>query len=119
MTTVDLFRGRKILVVEDEYLLATELSRFFESRGAVVVGPVGTVATALQLIDRTDQIDLATVDINLRNQMAFAVADRLQERGIRFAFATGYDDDAIPPRYRSVPLWEKPLRADQIEAVFS
>jgi two-component SAPR family response regulator len=119
MLNVDPFRGRRILLVEDDYLIATELARFFSSRGATVIGPAGTVSAALRLLERTEEVDLAMIDMNLRGEMAFPIADKLQERGIRFAFATGYDEDAIPSRYRAVPRCEKPVSPARIEAAFS
>jgi hypothetical protein len=57
---------------------------------------------------RRDGFDFAVIDINLRDQKAFPLADELARQRIPFVFATGYDTGAIPDRYRDVPRWEKP-----------
>jgi CheY-like chemotaxis protein len=105
----DGLEGRRLLVVEDEYFLAEDLARRIERAGARVVGPVGTVDDALDLIEGTQRLDGALLDINLRGEMAYPVADALHERGIPFVFTTGYDGTTIPPRYKGVARHEKPV----------
>ncbi len=100
---------RRVLVVEDEYFLADDLVGMLRDTGLDVVGPVGTLDDALRLVDE-EQIDCAILDVNLRGQMAFPVADRLGEAGIPFVFATGYSRAAIPDRFRDVPHMEKPFQ---------
>jgi len=98
-----------VLVVEDEYFLADDMSRALASLGAEIVGPVPTRDQALALLTSDERIDAAVLDINLRGEMVFAVADVLRERGVPFVFATGYDKTAVPPNYQEVPRWEKPF----------
>jgi len=106
--------GRRLLVVEDEYFLADDLVRNLKDKGAEVVGPVSDIDGALDLIDETEHLDAAVLDINLRGEMAYPVADALIERGIPFVFATGYDSANIPARYKDVTRCEKPVDAHKI-----
>ncbi|MBV8916352.1 MAG: response regulator [Acetobacteraceae bacterium] len=113
-TEVGPLASRRVLLIEDEYFIADDLVRAFEARGAEVIGPAGTVDAALQLVARSDRLDGAVLDINLRGEMVYAVADALQERGVPFIFSTGYDDGAIPPRYAGVRRCEKPLDPSRV-----
>jgi len=109
MTGIEAFAGRRILVVEDEFFLAEDVVKGLEANGAQVVGPVADIDDALDLIDETEHLDAAVLDLNLRGEMAFAVADALIERGVPFVFATGYDKAVIPARYGTVTRCEKPI----------
>ena len=102
-------KGRRVLVVEDEYMLAEDLREGLESQGAEVMGPVATVADALELLRSGPAPDLAILDINLGGEMAYPVADALRARDIPFIFATGYNAQAIPKAYADVPRAEKPV----------
>lgn len=106
--------GRHILVVEDDYFVADDLAATLEAAGAKVVGPAASMSVALGLIDQTDRIDGAVLDINLKGEMAYPVADALQERSVPFVFATGYDRQTIPARYAHVSVCEKPFEPGQI-----
>lgn len=108
--------GAKILIVEDEYYLADDLASAFARHGSVVLGPVGTVERALRLVEEHDRIDGAVLDINLRGEPAFAVADLLRRRNVPFIFATGYDEGVIPDMYASAPRWEKPYDSEKLVA---
>ena len=101
--------GRHILVVEDEFLTADEMAQTFEGFGARVVGPVPTVERALSCIKEAARLDGAVLDVNLRGELVFPVADALCQRGVRFVFATGYDRRIIPERHRAMPCCEKPV----------
>ncbi|RDI53594.1 response regulator [Microvirga subterranea] len=102
-------RGRRILVVEDEYMMADDLQYDLEKAGAKVVGPVPSVADALRLLATEDAIDGAILDVNLRGEKAYPVADVLRDRGIPFVLATGYEQWALPGAYKDVPRCEKPV----------
>lgn len=102
-------RGRRVLVVEDEYLFAEDLREQLLSCGAEVLGPVACVADALALLGDGSEPDLAILDIGLGRETVYPVADALRTRGIPFVFATGYDASAIPEGYKDVPRTEKPL----------
>jgi CheY-like chemotaxis protein len=101
--------GRRVLVVEDEFLLADDTARELEARGAEVIGPAASVADALALIHAHERLDSAVLDVNLRGEWVYPVADLLVQRGVRFVFATGYDRSAIPPRFAEVTHCEKPV----------
>lgn len=108
--------GRRILVVEDEYLIADDVCEALVAAGAEVVGPCPTVEAAAAMLTREVRIDAALLDINLRGDPVFPVADALAARGVPFAFATGYDRWSIPKRFDAVALLEKPLKVRQIIA---
>jgi len=101
--------GRRVLLVEDEYIVAEDLAQSLQDLGAEVVGPAGSVADALALIASPPELDGAILDLNLGNERTYPVADALRERQIPFVFATGYGTDAIPESYRDVPRCEKPV----------
>ena len=113
-----LFVGKRVLIVEDEYFLADETRRKLESNGAVVVGPVGTVDAALELLE-TEQVDAAILDIHLADELVFPVAEELEGREIPFVFATGYDPSILPSKFTGFALCEKPTELGTIaEALF-
>ncbi len=103
----------RILIVEDEYYLADDLARALEAQGAQVVGPVGSLEEAEALV-RAGGLDCAILDMNLRGEMAFPVADRLDQEGIPFVVASGYTEAALPERFASSPRLEKPLLASDV-----
>lgn len=103
-------RDYRILIVEDEYLLAEDLRHVLTKAGAIVAGMASTVKDALELIDADGKLDAAVLDMNLGGSPVSPVADRLVELGVPFVLTTGYDASAIPPRFRSVVRCEKPFR---------
>jgi len=107
--------GRQILVVEDEYFLADDISRHLRARGVAVLGPAATLEEAARLLDAHSP-DCAVLDVNLRGEMAYPLVDRLEAAGIPFLIATGYDAKALPSRFRAVPCLEKPVDAAQLAA---
>ncbi|MBM6594126.1 response regulator [Microvirga pudoricolor] len=109
--------GHHILLVEDEYFIADDMVGYFEQSGAVVIGPVGSVEGALKLVAATDRIDAAVLDLNLRGEMSFPIADALQARNVPFVFATGYDGAAIPQRYAGIVRCEKPVAPRKLAEV--
>lgn len=101
--------GRRVLVVEDEYFIADDIVRALRRLGAEVVGPFACCEQALDAFASEGRIDAAVLDINLRGDAVYPVADALRGRGVPFVFATGYDEASVPLRYRDVPRWEKPF----------
>lgn len=109
---------RRILVVEDEYLIASDLASWLEDQGAEVLGPVPSVEEALALLDTDPLPDAAVLDINLGNEQVFPVADALQAADVPFVFMSGYDAKLIPGPYGDVPRCAKPLdRANLLRAL--
>jgi len=109
--------ARRVLVVEDEYFLADDMARALETLGAEVIGPVPSAEKALALASSGEHMDGAVLDINLRGELVYPVADLLAQRGVPFVFATGYDQASIPDNYSHVPRWEKPYNPDALAAV--
>ena len=105
--------GKRIIVVEDDYLLATDLCRELHNLGATVLGPAPTPFYAMQLVGRK-KIDAAVLDVRLHGTTVFEVAEMLQERGIPIMFATGSDRASLPGRFQGTPLLEKPLDRRQL-----
>jgi CheY-like chemotaxis protein len=101
--------NRRILIVEDEYLIATDLADLLTEHGAIVVGPVNNVRDALALVEGEGAtVDGAVLDINLRGERSFPVAERLLARGVRPIFTTGYSDAGAIP-FPQLPRLTKPI----------
>lgn len=110
--------GMRILVVEDDYYLATDELQMLQSAGADVVGPFGNSEDACRAVI-SDALDCALVDINLGSGPCFAVARELRDRGIPFLFTTGYEATVIPEEFRDVERVEKPTNAGAIVSALS
>jgi CheY-like chemotaxis protein len=108
-------RDRHILVVEDEYLIATTLSDQLEGVGSIVVGPVPSVERAIKAIESNPEIDAAILDVNLGGAMAYPVADALLARNIPFIFTSGYEDGAFRQRYPQIRNCPKPYLFVEME----
>ena len=102
-------QGRRILVVEDDYILAEGLRAELEAHGAEVLGPVPSIEDAEDLLATGPAPDAALLDLNLGGEMAIPLADAFQDRGILFAFTTGYEAWSVPEGYAHVPRFEKPV----------
>ena len=100
--------GARVLVVEDEYYLADDLSRALLQAGAEVIGPVGTLAEATQIV-ADGRFDCAIVDMNLRGDLAYPIAEQLKSARIPFIVATGYNQTSLPEFLQDVPRVEKPF----------
>lgn len=101
--------GRRILVVEDDFVLAQDLREELEKQGAEVMGPAATVAAALDLLEAEPAPCAAILDLDLGGVRVYPVARALQTQGIPFLFATGYSGEALPEAYADVPCVEKPV----------
>ena len=101
--------GKTVLLIEDEYLLADEIRTALLNEGASVVGPFGEVAPGLAVVEAGDALTGAVLDINLRSEAVYPIADALRRRGLPFVFTTGYDKAVIPEQYQDVPRCEKPI----------
>jgi CheY-like chemotaxis protein len=111
--------GRRVLVVEDDFLLGQTLAELLEDEGATVLGPVGSVDQALAfLADRAGEFDHVILDLNLHGIKSYPVADALARSNVPFVFATGYSADAIDAAYRGYPHCVKPLNTASVLAVF-
>jgi CheY-like chemotaxis protein len=107
--------GLRLLVVEDEALVAILIEDALLDLGCVVVGPAGSVAQALALLDR-ETVDGAVLDVNLgADERSYAIAEALGARGIPFIFVTGYGEEGVDPRYAAVEVLQKPFDPRSLE----
>jgi CheY-like chemotaxis protein len=108
-----MLKDMTILIVEDEALVALDLSMILEERGASVAGTCGTVEEAFAAVE--DKIDAAILDVDLHGRLVFPVADRLKANGTPFVFHTGrYDTASLRERYGDVIVLEKPAGDEKI-----
>jgi len=110
-------RRLRILIVEDEMLVAMNIEDMLLDLGHEVAGIASRLEPALALA-REGEFDLAMLDVNLAGDQSFPIADILLERGLPFLFATGYGAKGIPEAYRAYPVLQKPFRMAELgEAV--
>src|SRR5262245_2929232 len=107
--------GRRILVVEDEMVVAMMLEDMLADLGCEVVGVANRVAKALAMIEDGMVFDAAVLDINLHGEKSFPLAAALAARGRPFVFSTGYGQRGVPDEFRRVPLVEKPYSQADVE----
>ena len=106
----------RVLVAEDEAIVAMLIEDMLKELGADVVGPVKTVDEAMGAL-RDDAIDVAMLDVNLRGGRAYAVASELHRRSIPFVFVSGYSHlSDCPPELGHVPHLNKPFRLEELVA---
>jgi len=106
--------GRRILVVEDDGLLAYALVNLLESVGALCVGPFATMIEALEGMTRFDAVDAAILDVGLGEQTSYPLAEALQTTGIPFLFLTGTDRFSLPPQFERTGHLLKPHTDEQL-----
>jgi len=100
--------GRRVLLVEDEAVIALDLAALLTELGADVVGPAHSVATALALLN-AEKLDCAVLDINLDGEAVYPVARLLKARHIPFAFVTAYYGEKVEPEFQDRPILQKPV----------
>jgi DNA-binding NtrC family response regulator len=108
MASVDAIGGARVLIVEDEYLIADDLARSLREAGGVPVGPVNNIAEAEELVRRRD-VDAAIVDLNLRGTMASEFVRRLANADLPCLIVSGYGGDAVPESLSGIARLEKPV----------
>jgi CheY-like chemotaxis protein len=113
MTSV---KGRRILIVEDEFLIAAMAEDFLVGLGATIVGPAATAAAALQLV-QSQEIDAAVLDVNLNGERSDAVAAELKRRGTPFVVATGYGRGQFSEL--GAPVLMKPYSPEDLSAALT
>jgi CheY-like chemotaxis protein len=107
--------GKRILVVEDEFLLADEIVDWLVLRGAKPVGPAATLPQGLDLLEQSPAVDCAVLDINLAGTMVFPLALELRRRGIPLLFASAYAQDVtFPDELKHTPRLKKPFSEAQL-----
>ena len=107
-------RGQRVLVVEDQFLIAMELQESLEKAGATVVGPVGRLDQALSKAEN-DDLNAALLDVDLNGERCWPVADLLSRAGVPFAFTTGFSANIVmPERFAERPVLPKPYREGEV-----
>ncbi len=109
---------KRILVLEDEFLIALDIAGVLEDNGLIVVGPFAATDEALQALAQ-QTIHGALLDANLGGQPVGSVADALFARKVPFAFVSGYGRERLPPQHRQAPLVRKPFTGPDLLAVVS
>ncbi|TFI60114.1 response regulator [Sphingomonas parva] len=110
--------GARVLVLEDDYYLATDLQEALEQAGATVLGPCSTATDALRLIEEK-RPDCALLDVNLGQGPSFDLPKELSRLGVPFAFVTGYEGNVIPEAYAQTERLEKPVGPGQVVSTTS
>ena len=106
--------GRRILVVEDEFLIRMLLEDMLTDLGYELVGVAGRVDEATEMAKSKD-FDLAILDVNLDGHDVYPVADLIAKRGVPFMFVTGYGGRGLPDSYRGRPTLQKPFQLDELK----
>jgi CheY-like chemotaxis protein len=114
----EILRGRRILILEDELLVALETKALVWRFGGIVVGPYARVPAALEAI-QTQPVDAAILDVNVAGTKSFVVADALQSRNVPYVFSTGYGRDIVPPRFGHAMVVEKPIIPEALIAALA
>lgn len=106
----------RVLVVEDESLVAMFLEDVLEDLGHEMLGPYSRVDAALPAA-QSENFDVAILDVNVNGQAIFPVAEAIASRGLPFIFSTGYGQKSLPEQYRSRPTLDKPFLPSDVESV--
>jgi len=106
--------GRRVLVVEDEAMIAMLVEDMLSDLGCAVVGPAHGVNEALELVRGPRGLDAALLDVNLGGVPVFALADELRAMGVPMIFSTGYGDAGLREVDRGAPVLQKPFRSQDL-----
>jgi CheY-like chemotaxis protein len=112
-------QGRRVLVVEDEMMIAMLVEDMLAELGCSVVGPAHALDAALNLASTEIGLDAAVLDVNLAGQPVFAVADALRAKGVPTIFSTGYGEAGLRDVDRGAPVLQKPFRAGDLARALS
>ena len=109
--------ARRVMIVEDEALVALVLADHLTEFGLSVVGPCASVAEATAAVEAND-LDAAILDVNLGKELVYPVAELLAQRGVPFVFVTGYGPESIDTRFAHAAVLEKPVERDFLQDMF-
>jgi len=104
---------RKVLIIEDNHLIAAQLAAAMEDDGFKVVGPVDTATSAICRIDE-EALDGALLDVRLREGSAVDVASALRAHGVPFVIVSGYSHDTLPTELKDAPYVGKPMELSEL-----
>jgi DNA-binding NtrC family response regulator len=114
---IKLLAGQRILLAEDEGLIAIELERMLENFGCDLVGPLSSVDQVLEAVQR-GSFDGAILDVNLRGRQIFEIMPKLQELGMPIIIASGYGDVTLfPAQFRAMPRLAKPFDEGELRQI--
>lgn len=116
-SSVDL-KGRRVLIVEDDVMVAMLIADMLTDLGCVVAGSATHLDEAMSLASGTT-FDCALLDVNLQGQSIFPLVDLLRAKGVPFAFATGYSNADLRSADRDAPILLKPFREDDLARVLA
>lgn len=105
--------AQRVLIVEDEFLIALHVEDVMTGLGFEVVGPIPTLEQALD-IARSEPLDGAVLDVNLAGTYVFPLAEELALRGVPFIMTTGYEAFSVPESLRDRPRLQKPVREAEL-----
>jgi CheY-like chemotaxis protein len=109
--------GNRLLLVEDEVLVGIMMRNILTELGFHVIGPLDTLAAASSAVDN-ETFQAAILDVNLRGELIYPIADLIAARGVPFAFVTGYGAESVEPRFSNVPVLQKPIEVDRLQSMF-
>jgi CheY-like chemotaxis protein len=105
--------GRRVLVVEDEMIVAWLLEDMLAELGCLILGPAVRIDQAVSIVN-AEPLDAAVLDVNLNGQNSYPVADALIARGVPFVFSTGYAGGRLREAYRRFPVLQKPYQSAEL-----
>jgi DNA-binding response OmpR family regulator len=108
-------RPVRVLLVEDEMLVAFLIEGYLREFGCEIVGPVSRVAKALRMVE-AETFDLALLDINLAGEEVYPVASQLKARGVPFVLLSGYGPDRLRDEWIGSPILSKPIQSEALKA---
>ena len=111
-------RPLRVIVVEDEALIAMIVEEMISDMGCTAIGPAATLDEALALVAATEDADCALLDINLRGAPSWPIADALKAKGVPFAFVSGYGQSGIDARFSDAKVLSKPIDTTHLENWF-
>jgi CheY-like chemotaxis protein len=106
--------NRKVLVVEDEMMIAMLIEDMLDEFGCRLIGPATSVQRALELIAK-EQVEVAVLDLNLDGKDTYSIADALRQKDVPFIFATGYGSAGLRQEYGDRQVLQKPFQARALE----
>ncbi|WEX75444.1 response regulator [Sinorhizobium numidicum] len=105
--------GRRVFVVEDEFLVALQIEDDLIAAGYAVIGPFTTLDGSIAA-SRVEHFDVATLDLNLRGEFVYPLVDELIARNVPVLLLTGYTVSDLPERFRSLPRLAKPFDGSEL-----
>jgi DNA-binding response OmpR family regulator len=106
----------RVLIVEDEFLIADRVAKFFARRGAEVIGFAPTARKAREILSRGAPFDVAILDVGLGDRDVFMIADLVREAGAEAVFYTATDQQKFPERFRDTTIVAKPADVHELYA---